>query len=78
MQIEWALNSRDRYGNPISLNGAAEKLNEHQLPSPRGGQRSWRTVRDLAFRLGFPARSAYVSSQELQARVDSAFRQHPG
>ena len=78
VHIEWALNNRDRYGNPISFSGAAEKLNEQSLPSPRGGRWSWRTVRDIALRLGFHHRTAWVATDELQARVNFAFTQHPG
>src|SRR5579872_5037869 len=53
VHIEWALGNRDRRGAPISFSGAAEKLNEQHPPSPMGGRWSWRTVRDIARRLGF-------------------------
>ena len=78
VHIEWALAQRDRWGSPISFSGAAKKLNGEQLPSPMGGGWSWRTVRDIAFRLGFSDRVAYVRVDELQARVHAAFKQHPG
>lgn len=78
VHIEWALNNRDRYGNPISFSGAAEKLNDQHLPSPMGRLWCWRTVRDIALRLGFHPRRAFVATDELQARVDSTFKQHPG
>lgn len=73
MHIEWPLAQRDRWGSPISFSGAAEKLNGEQLPSPMGRRWSWRTVREIAFRLGFSDRVAYVRADELQARVDVAF-----
>ena len=78
VHIEWALSHRDRWGNPISFNGAAEKLNEQHLPSPMGGRWSWRTVRDIALRLGFPHRVAYVPTKVLQACVHGIWKQHPG
>ena len=69
LHIEWALYNRDRSGNPISFSGAAEKLNEQHLPSPMGGRWTWRTIRDIALRLGFPHRVAYVPTKVLQARA---------
>ncbi len=77
VHIEWALASRDRWGNPISFSGAAEKLNREHLPSPMGGRWSWRTVRDIALRLGFPYRAAYMPTDLLRARVDTVWRKHP-
>jgi DNA invertase Pin-like site-specific DNA recombinase len=78
VHLEWALSRRDRWGNPISFSGAAEKLHEQHLPSPMGGRWSWRTVRDIALRLGFPHRVAYVPTKVLQARVHGIWKQHPG
>jgi DNA invertase Pin-like site-specific DNA recombinase len=78
VHIEWALAQHDRWGSPVSFSGAAAKLNGEQLPSPMGGRWGWRTVRDIAFRLGFSDRVAYVRADELQAHVHVAFRQYPG
>lgn len=47
VHVEWALSQRDRYGNPISFGGAAQKLNAENLPSPMGGQWSWGTFRAM-------------------------------
>jgi len=38
VHLEWALNHPGRFGRPITFRGAAEKLNERQLPSPMGGR----------------------------------------
>jgi hypothetical protein len=65
VHIEWALNNRDRYGNPISFNGTAEKLNDQHLPSPLGGKWRCKTVCDIALRLGFHHRVAFVATDEL-------------
>jgi DNA invertase Pin-like site-specific DNA recombinase len=35
VHIEWALRHQDESGKPISLNAAADKLNERNLPGPR-------------------------------------------
>lgn len=43
-----------------------------------GGRWTRRTVRDIALRLGFPYRVAYVPVQVLQARVHALWKQHPG
>jgi len=78
VHIEWALSNPGRGGNPITFHGAAEKLNEQQLPSPMGGRWSSTTVRTNALRLGLRDRWAYVPTEVLQARVDAAFNQYPG
>lgn len=57
--------------------GSTPKLNDQHLPSPMGGKWSWRTVRDIALRLGFRYHTAFVSTDELQARVNFTFKQHP-
>ncbi len=77
VHLEWALSNLDRWGNPISFSGAATKLNEQGLPSPMSGRWSWRTVRDIALRLGFSSRVAYVPTDVLQARAHAVFKQHP-
>src|SRR5271165_6490900 len=38
VHIEWALRQLDRFGRPVSRNGAADKLNELHLESPMGGR----------------------------------------
>jgi DNA invertase Pin-like site-specific DNA recombinase len=77
VHIEWALSQPDRWGYPISFGGAARLLNAQQLPSPMGGRWSGGTVRDLARRLGFADRVAWVPRNALQARVNACLRQHP-
>ncbi len=38
VHIEWALRHQDKFGRPISLNAAADKVNERHLQSPMGGR----------------------------------------
>jgi DNA invertase Pin-like site-specific DNA recombinase len=78
VHVEWALSHSGRWGGPISFSAAAVKLNEKQQPSPRGGRWTWRTVRDIAYRLGFSNRRAYVPTEVLYARVHAIWIKHPG
>jgi len=78
VHIEWALSNPGVRGNPISFHGAAKKLNEQGLPSPMGGRWSSTTVRTNALRLGLRDRWAHVPTDVLQARVNAAFKEHPG
>jgi DNA invertase Pin-like site-specific DNA recombinase len=77
VHIEWALNNRDRWGNPVSFRGAAIKLNQQQLASPMGGSWTSRTVRNMAFRLGFCNRIAYLPTNILQGRAHAVYKLHP-
>ena len=38
VHIEWALRHQDEFGRPLLLNAAAQKLNELDIPAPRGGR----------------------------------------
>ncbi len=42
VHIEWALRQQDKFGRPVSRNGAADKLNELHLESPMGGR--WSSI----------------------------------
>jgi len=77
VHVEWALSQPGRSSIPISFNAAAKKLNEQHLPSPMGGR--WRStgLRDIACRLGLRERTAYVSTEVLQARAGAIWKQHP-
>jgi DNA invertase Pin-like site-specific DNA recombinase len=77
VHIEWALASCGRWGHPISFNGAAARLNEQRLPSPRGGRWWGSTVRDMAIRPGFAPRMAYVPLTVLEACVHGLWKRHP-
>jgi DNA invertase Pin-like site-specific DNA recombinase len=77
VHLEWALAQQSPWGLPISFTGAARKLNEQHLPSPLGGRWRSRTLRNMALRLGFPDRTAYLAPEDLQARVAAIWKKHP-
>jgi DNA invertase Pin-like site-specific DNA recombinase len=77
VHIEWALRHQDRFGRPISLNAAAEKLNERHLESPMGGRWSSVNVGLMASRLGLPLPPIPLSSVVLRARVREIWKQRP-
>jgi hypothetical protein len=61
VHIEWALRQLDRFGRPVSRNGAAGKLNELHLESPMGGRWSRQ-----------PAKSAFSGELRFQTAGDHA------
>lgn len=77
VHLEWALSRPGRFGTPISFHAAAEKLNERQLPAPKGGRWSSMNVGDMACRLGVRDRPARVPRKVLQARVRVMWKQQP-
>jgi DNA invertase Pin-like site-specific DNA recombinase len=60
VHIEWALGQPGRLSIPISFHAAAEKLNEHRIPSPMGGRWESAGLRRVARRLGFKDRPPFV------------------
>jgi hypothetical protein len=50
--VEWALRHPGWRGRPISVQAAADKLNERNIPSPRGGRWWGETVMRMGQRLG--------------------------
>ena len=58
LHIEWALRQPGIRGRPISLQRAAEKLNERNIQSPKGGRWSGEQVKRMGNRLGLRHPSA--------------------
>jgi hypothetical protein len=77
VHIEWALRHQDEFGRPISLNAAADRLNEQHLESPMGGRWYSNNVGSMASRLGLPLPPTPLPSAVLRARVRETWRQHP-
>jgi hypothetical protein len=77
VHIEWALRQRDKFGRPVSRNGAADKLNELHLESPMGGRWSSINVGLMASRLGLVFPPTPLPSAVLRLRVGEIFKQHP-
>ena len=79
VHIEWALRQPGWLGRPISVNRAAAKLNERDIPSP-WGKRWWgHSVLRMAPRLGLvnPPRGAMERARFNGAHLEWALRQ-PG
>jgi DNA invertase Pin-like site-specific DNA recombinase len=77
VHIEWALRHQDKFGRPISLNAAADKLNEQHLESPMGGHWYSGNVGSMASRLGLPLPPTPLPSAVLRARVRETWKKHP-
>jgi DNA invertase Pin-like site-specific DNA recombinase len=77
VHIEWALRQQDKFGRPVSRNGAADKLNELHLESPLGGRWSSVNVGLMASRLGLSFPPSPLTSHVLRLRVSEIFKQHP-
>jgi DNA invertase Pin-like site-specific DNA recombinase len=77
VHLEWALRHKDRFGRPVSVNAAAEKLNARGLPTSSGRLWSRKTVRAMASRLGLSVLPPPMRSEVLRHRVRAIFRQHP-
>jgi DNA invertase Pin-like site-specific DNA recombinase len=74
VHIEWALGQPGIAGKPITFRGAGEKLNELQIPSPRGGRWSSMNVADIAVRLKLREKPIRVPQAVLQERVDAIWK----
>jgi DNA invertase Pin-like site-specific DNA recombinase len=77
VHIEWALSQPGFDGKLITFNGAGEKLNEQQIPSPMGGRWSSMNIADIAVRLGLREKPIRVPRKVLQERVEALWRSHP-
>jgi hypothetical protein len=77
VHIEWALGQPGLDGKPITFNGAADKLNALQIPSPMGGRWSSMNVADIAVRLKLREKPIRVSRQVLQERIEAIWKVHP-
>lgn len=77
VHIEWALSQPGLYGRPITLNWAAEKLNEQQIPTPMGGQWCSTNLSAMASRLGLARPPTFVRLPVLRARVRAVWNKHP-
>jgi len=79
--IKWALRQPGRYGRPISAQYAAEKLNERNIPSPRGGRWYANTVRATWRALGLshpPAGTCRPSKHALPSHKAARRLGRPG
>ncbi len=77
VHIEWALRQHDKFGRPVSRNGAADRLNELHLESPMGGRWSSTNVGLMASRLELPFPPAPLPAAVLRLRVREIYKQHP-
>jgi DNA invertase Pin-like site-specific DNA recombinase len=77
VHIEWALRLPGRYGRPISLCTAADKLNERHLESPMGGRWCDSNLRNMARRLRLRHLPVRLSHEEARVRVRAIWKQHP-
>jgi DNA invertase Pin-like site-specific DNA recombinase len=77
IHIEWAIRERDKSGKPVTRHAAAQRLNELQLPSPRGGRWGTDTLGAMALRLGLSIRPSPMPRAVLRHHVSEIFRRHP-
>lgn len=77
LHIEWALRQPGWRGKRISFNCAADKLNERNIDSPRGGVWTGNQLQIMAIRLGIYHPSAFLTREVARARVRAVWKQHP-
>jgi DNA invertase Pin-like site-specific DNA recombinase len=82
VHIEWALRHHDEFGRPLLLNSAAQKLNERDIPAPRGGRWHSNNLGLIATRLGLRLPPTSWGARALplaviRTRVRAIWRQHP-
>lgn len=77
VHIEWALSQPGRRGKPITYREAGEKLNDLQIPSPRGARWTPANVGKMAQRLELRERQVRVPLEVLQARVLAVWKRYP-
>ena len=77
--IEWSFRQPGIYGKgrPISFRGAAHRLNELRIHSPRGGLWWGDQVRQMSRRLGLHHPPGHLSGEEARARAHSIWKEHP-
>jgi len=77
LHIEWALRQSGANGRPISFGAAAEKLNERNIQSVKGG-RWWGTqVESMATRLGLNPPRPRLCSEAARPYVNAVWKKHP-
>jgi DNA invertase Pin-like site-specific DNA recombinase len=77
LHIEWALRQPGLYARPIAFSSAASKLNERNIASPMGGHWTGSQLQRMARRLGLNHPPASLRRDEIRARVQAIWKQHP-
>jgi hypothetical protein len=77
VHIEWALNEPGLNGKRITFNGAGEKLNQLEIPSPMGGRWTSENVADIAVRLKLREKPVRVPREVLQTQVAAIWKRLP-
>ena len=77
LHIEWALRQPGFRGKRISFNCAADKLNERNMASPKGGTWTGNQLQIMAIRLGIYHPLAFLPREAARARVRAIWQQHP-
>jgi DNA invertase Pin-like site-specific DNA recombinase len=77
--IEWALRQPAIYGRgrPISLQGAANKLNDRNVASPYGGRWNGTQLRIMARRIGIEHPAGHLLKDAARAYVRAIWKKHP-
>jgi len=75
--VEWALGQRGEDGRPISVSGAARKLNEQHVASPRGGHWEYSNLSKMAQRLGLYTPPVPAPYEITKARVLAIWKEYP-
>jgi DNA invertase Pin-like site-specific DNA recombinase len=77
--IEWAFRQPPVYGRgrPISLQGAANKLNDRNVASPLGGRWSGTQLQIMARRIGIEHPAGHLLKDAARAHVRAIWKQHP-
>jgi hypothetical protein len=78
LHIEWALRQPGFRGKRISFNSAADRLNERNIESPRGGVWAGNQLQIMAIRLGIHHPLAFLTREVARARVRAVWKEHPG
>jgi hypothetical protein len=76
LHIEWALRQPGFRGKRISFNCAADRLNERNVESPRGGVWTGNQLQIIAIRLGIYHPLAFLTREAARARVRAVWKQH--
>jgi DNA invertase Pin-like site-specific DNA recombinase len=79
VHIEWAFRQPTVYGDgrPISFRAAANRLNERNLESPRGGRWAGHQLEKMALRLGLNHPAGRLRREVAKARVRAIWNKHP-
>ena len=78
MHIEWVLRQPGLYaGRPISFRAAAQKLNDRNLESVRGGRWRGHQLQRMVIRLGLHHPPGRLSRERARARIQAIWKAHP-